>query len=91
LVVAGTAGLAYAWPIGLTIAGLLIIVALSYYQTIHAYPSGGGSYVVARANLGTFPGLIAAAALLIDYVLNAQWWLPPFTLSCPAFSLRLPY
>jgi len=71
LVVAGSAGLAYAWPIGLTIAGLLIIVALSYYQTIHAYPSGGGSYIVARANLGTFPGLIAAAALLIDYVLNA--------------------
>jgi amino acid transporter len=71
LVVAGSAGLAYAWPIGLTIAGLLIIVALSYYQTIHAYPSGGGSYIVARSNLGTFPGLIAAAALLIDYVLNA--------------------
>jgi amino acid transporter len=71
LVVAGTAGLGYAWPIGLTIAGLLILVALSYYQTIHAYPSGGGSYIVARANLGTIPGLVAAAALLIDYVLNA--------------------
>ena len=71
LVVAGTAGLGYAWPIGLTITGLLVLVALSYYQTIHAYPSGGGSYIVARANLGTIPGLIAAAALLIDYVLNA--------------------
>ena len=71
LVVAGSAGLAYAWPIGLTITGLLVIVALSYYQTIHAYPSGGGSYIVARANLGTFPGLVAAAALLVDYVLNA--------------------
>jgi amino acid transporter len=71
LIVAGSAGLAYAWPIGLTIAGLLVVVALSYYQTIHAYPSGGGSYIVARANLGSFPGLIAAAALLIDYVLNA--------------------
>ena len=71
LVIAGSAGLAYAWPIGLTIAGLLIIVALSYYQTIHGYPSGGGSYIVARANLGTYPGLVAAAALLIDYVLNA--------------------
>lgn len=71
LIVAGSAGLSYAWPIGLTIAGLLIIVALSYYQTIHGYPSGGGSYIVARANLGTIPGLIAAAALLIDYVLNA--------------------
>ena len=71
LVVAGTAGLHYAWPIGLTIAGLLVIVALSYFQTIHAYPSGGGSYIVARSNLGTLPGLIAAAALILDYILNA--------------------
>ncbi|MFN8597702.1 MAG: APC family permease [Anaerolineae bacterium] len=70
LVVAGSAGLALAWPIGLTIAGLLIIVALSYFQTIHAYPSGGGSWIVARANLGTLAGLIAATALTIDYVLN---------------------
>ncbi len=71
LVVAGGAGLAYAWPIGLTIAALLVIVALSYFQTIHGYPSGGGSYIVARANLGTLPGLVAAAALLVDYVLTA--------------------
>ncbi len=71
LIVAGSAGLAYAWPIGLTIAGLLVIVALSYFQTIHGYPSGGGSYIVARANLGTLPGLVAAAALMVDYVLNA--------------------
>ena len=71
MVVAGSAGLAYAWPIGLTIAGLLIIVALSYYQTIHAYPSGGGSYIVGRLEPWDIPGLIAAAALLIDYVLNA--------------------
>lgn len=71
LVVAGTAGLAYAWPIGLAIAGLLVIVGLSYFQTIHGYPSGGGSYIVARSNLGTLPGLVAAAALLVDYVLNA--------------------
>jgi amino acid transporter len=71
LVVAGTAGLAYGWPIGLTITGLLIIVALSYFQTIHGYPSGGGSYIVARANLGILPGLVAAAALMVDYVLNA--------------------
>ncbi len=46
-------------------------MALSYYQTIHAYPSGGGSWIVARANLGIGPGLVAAAALLIDYVLVA--------------------
>lgn len=71
LVIAGSAGLALAWPIGLAITALLIIVAISYRQTIYAYPSGGGSYVVARDNLGTLPGLIAAAALLIDYILTA--------------------
>jgi amino acid transporter len=71
LVVAGSAGLSCAWPIGLGITSLLVIVALSYFQTIHAYPSGGGSYIVARSNLGTLPGLLAAAALLVDYLLNA--------------------
>ena len=71
LVVAGSAGLMLAWQIGLAITGLLVIVALSYYQTIHGYPSGGGSYVVARDNLGALPGLIAGAALLIGYLLTA--------------------
>ncbi len=71
LVVAGSAGLVLAWPIGLVIVGVLIIVAISYYQTIHAYPSGGGSYIVARANIGTLPGLVAAGALLLDYLLCA--------------------
>lgn len=71
LLVAGSAGLTLAWPIGLAIAGLLLIVALSYYQTIHGYPSGGGSYVVARENLGVDVGLLAASALLIDYLLTA--------------------
>src|SRR6185436_9305292 len=71
LVVAGAAGLSLAWPIGLAIVGLLIIVALSYFQTVHSYPSGGGSYVVARENLGTFAGTVAASALMIDYVLTA--------------------
>jgi amino acid transporter len=71
LIVAGSMGLSYAWPIGLTITGVLVIVAISYYQTINGYPSGGGSYIVARANLGVLPGLVAAAALMIDYVLNA--------------------
>ncbi len=71
LVVAGSAGLAFSWPIGIAITGLLIIVATSYYQTIHGYPSGGGSYIVARENLGTLPGLIAAAALMVDYSLTA--------------------
>jgi amino acid transporter len=71
LVIAGSAGLTLAWPIGLAIVGLLVIVALSYSQTIHGYPSGGGSWIVARANLGTVPGLVAGAALLIDYLLTA--------------------
>jgi amino acid transporter len=71
LLVAGSAGLRLAWPIGLAITALLAMVALSYYQTIQGYPSGGGSYVVARENLGTLPGLVAAAALLIDYLLTA--------------------
>ncbi len=52
LLVAGSAGLLLAWPIGLAITGLLVLVALSYFQTIAGYPSGGGSYVVARQNLG---------------------------------------
>ncbi|MCX8025055.1 MAG: APC family permease [Thermanaerothrix sp.] len=71
LAIAGSAGLALSWPIGLAITGLLLIVALSYFQTIHGYPTGGGSYIVARENLGTLPGLIAAAALTVDYSLTA--------------------
>ena len=71
LVLAGSLGLSRALPISLMITALLAIVALSYYQTIHGYPSGGGSYVVARENLGMLPGLLAASALLVDYVLTA--------------------
>ncbi|MGB9775809.1 MAG: APC family permease [Anaerolineae bacterium] len=71
LVVAGAAGLSLAFPIGVAITGLLVLVALSYFQTIHGYPTGGGSYTVARENLGTLPGLIAAAALMVDYTLTA--------------------
>jgi amino acid transporter len=70
LVVAGAAALRLSLPIALVIAVLLAIVAISYYQTIHGYPSGGGAYIVAYDNLGVWPGLIAAAALLIDYVLT---------------------
>src|SRR4051794_26727978 len=70
LAVAGTAALSYSIPIALVIAGLLAVVAFSYRQTIKAYPSGGGAYIVARENLGEAPGLIAAASLAVDYVLT---------------------
>lgn len=59
-------------PISIGIATLLVIVAISYRQTIHAYPSGGGAYIVAKDNLGTMPGLIAAASLLVDYILTVS-------------------
>ena len=72
LILAGSAAASLAWPIGLAITALIIIVASSYYQTVHAYPSGGGSYIVAHDNLGQFPGLTAAAALLTDYVLTVS-------------------
>ena len=72
LVLAGAAAAHLSVPLALAITGLLLIVVVSYQQTIHAYPSGGGSYIVARANLGATPGLIAAAALLIDYVLTVS-------------------
>src|SRR6267142_216523 len=72
LVLAGTAAAHLTVPIALSITALLVIVAISYQQTIYAYPSGGGSYIVARANLGTVPGLVAAAALLVDYVLTVS-------------------
>lgn len=72
LVAAGAAGLVYSWHIALAIVALLGMVALSYMQTISAYPQGGGSYTVARHNLGEVPGLIAAAALILNYVLNAS-------------------
>lgn len=71
-VLAGTAALHLSVPISIAITALLAIVAISYQQTIHAYPSGGGSYIVARANLGAVAGLIAAAALLVDYVLTVS-------------------
>jgi amino acid transporter len=72
LSIGGAAFLHLAWPIGLAIATLLVIVAISYRQTIRAYPSGGGSYIVARENLGDFAGLVAGASLLVDYVLTVS-------------------
>jgi hypothetical protein len=70
LVVGGSAMIHLSMPIALGIVVLIAIVATSYYQTIHAYPSGGGAYIVAKENLGTYPGLVAGSALLIDYVLT---------------------
>lgn len=70
LVTAGTAAIAWTLPVAFAIIGLLIILTISYRQTIHAYPSGGGAYIVAKDNLGTNAGLVAGSALLIDYVLT---------------------
>src|SRR5437588_573111 len=72
LVAAGSGNLWITLPIACAIVGLLSIVAISYRQTIPAYPNGGGSYIVAKDNLGTMAGLIAAASLLIDYVLTVS-------------------
>ena len=71
LIPLGMLGIHYIVPISVAIIILLIIVYFSYCQTIDAYPNGGGSYTVASENLGTYPGLLAAAALMIDYVLTA--------------------
>jgi amino acid transporter len=70
LILGGAALLHYTFPVALCITALVFIVAISYFQTIHAYPSGGGAYIVAKDNLGVYPGLVAGAALLIDYVLT---------------------
>jgi amino acid transporter len=70
LIPLGTAGTAYMLPISASIIVLLAIVYFSYRQTIQAYPGGGGSYTVARQNLGANAGLLAAAALMIDYILT---------------------
>ncbi len=71
LIPLGAAGIAHIVPISFAIIGLLTIVFFSYCQTIDAYPNGGGSYTVASENLGETAGLLAAAALMIDYILNA--------------------
>jgi len=71
LIPLGAAGVAYIVPVSGSIIALLAIVYFSYRQTIAAYPGGGGSYTVASENLGTYPGLLAAAALMLDYVLTA--------------------
>src|SRR5215213_5161518 len=72
LAAAGTIAFGYVFPISIVIIGLLTIVVISYEQIIHAYPDGGGAYVVAYDNLGQFPALLAAAALLTDYILTVS-------------------
>lgn len=72
LAAAGTMAFGYVFPIAIAIVILLAIVSISYEQTIHAYPDGGGAYIVSRDNLGEFPALIAAAALLTDYILTVS-------------------
>ena len=72
LFLAGHAALSYSLPIAIGIATLLAIVVVSYRQTVAAYPSGGGAYLVAKDNIGQYPALVAAAALLTDYVLTVS-------------------
>ncbi|GAA1395970.1 APC family permease [Luteococcus peritonei] len=70
LSLAGMAGFAFSWWIGLLVAVVMAVVVLSYRQTVHAYPSGGGDYEVATVNIGPTAGLVVASALLVDYVLT---------------------
>ena len=72
LVAAGAQAFGYAIPISLVIAALLAVVAFSYRQTIHAYPTGGGAYIVAKENISDNAGLTAAASLLVDYTLTVS-------------------
>lgn len=72
LAAAGTSAFGYVFPISIAIVALLAIVSLSYVQVIHAYPDGGGAYVVARDNLGELAGLTAASSLLTDYILTVS-------------------
>lgn len=70
LSMAGAAGFAFSWKIGIAVACVMLVVVMSYRQTVHAYPSGGGDYEVATANLGPNAGLVVASALLVDYTLT---------------------
>jgi amino acid transporter len=72
LILAGTLAISYTVPIAVAIVTLLAIVAFSYRQTIRAYPQGGGSYIVTKDNLGTWPSLVAGGSLMIGYVLTVS-------------------
>ena len=70
LSLAGMAGFAFSWRIAIAVALVMLVVVMSYRQTVHAYPSGGGDYEVATTNIGPMAGLTVASALLVDYVLT---------------------
>src|SRR5215469_5286881 len=103
LIPLGIAGLGFSLPITVAVSAILTIVYFSYRQTIAGYPEGAGSYTVAKENLGTHAGLLAAAALMIDYTLNvavgisagigaltsALAFLQPYTLHLCLFVLFL--
>lgn len=72
LAVLGGAAMDWSLPVVLGICGLLLILLISYRQTIHEYPNGGGAYIVSKENLGEIPGLIAGGALLMDYLLTVS-------------------
>jgi len=92
LLAAGLAAFSLVLPIQIGIAALMIVVVTSYRQTVHAYPSGGGSYIVSKDNLGTNAGLVAAAALLTDYVLTVAVSVSSGVLAIvSAFPALLPY
>jgi len=92
LIVAGTQALGYAIPISVVITSLLAIVAFSYRQTIHAYPTGGGAYRVAKENIGVNAGLVAAASLLVDYTLTVSVSISAGVLAITsAFPTLVPY
>jgi amino acid transporter len=92
LAAAGTMAFGYVFPLSVAIAVLLAIVTLSYEQVIHAYPNGGGAYIVARDNLGELPAQVAGAALLTDYILTAAVSISAAMASiASAFPALLPY
>ncbi len=72
LILLGSQALSITMPVGLAVAGLVLLVVFSYIQTILHYPGGGGAYIVAKDNLGRFPSLVAGAALMTDYILTVS-------------------
>jgi hypothetical protein len=92
LLLAGAGALAFSVPIGLCIAAVIGIVILSYRQNIAAYPQGASDYIVAKDNLGVFPGLTAGSALLIDYTLTVAVSVSAGVAALTsAFALLYPY